>query len=70
MIPSIIPETPISAKDVVVHQPGAWYYWLVYFRLLHTCKNYHINVKYMMNTVKTLIYDINVLGARVAQWFR
>jgi len=23
--------------------------WLVYFRSLHICKNYHINAKYMIN---------------------
>ena len=24
--------------------------WLVYFRSLHICKNYHINAKYMINS--------------------
>ena len=35
--------------------------WLVYFRSLHICKNYHINAKYMINKNKEghkLLYGI------------
>ena len=55
-----IPEVICTRRLIWVINLGVKL-WLVYFRSLHICKNYHINAKYMINKNKEghkLLYGI------------